>query len=78
MRNPPGSDVVLSPVGPIEDRCRTSPRPVGDRSRMTSPTHPTAGVPVSRPLIGVTMDLVDDQARLRRTYLRAIAAAGGI
>jgi putative glutamine amidotransferase len=45
---------------------------------MTSPTHPTAGVPVSRPLIGVTMDLVDDQARLRRTYLRAIAAAGGI
>jgi putative glutamine amidotransferase len=31
-----------------------------------------------RPLIGVTMDLVDDQARLRRPYLRAIEAAGGI
>jgi putative glutamine amidotransferase len=26
----------------------------------------------------VTMDLVDDQARLRRPYLRAIAAAGGV
>ncbi len=30
-----------------------------------------------KPLIGITCDLVDDQVRLRRTYLRAIVASGG-
>ncbi len=38
---------------------------------------PPATIQARGPLIGVTMDLVDDQARIRRTYLRAIAAAGG-
>ena len=30
------------------------------------------------PLVGVTADLVDDQVRLRRTYLRELAACGAI
>jgi len=42
------------------------------------PTTANDRVQLRRPLIGVTMDLVDDQARLRRPYLRAIEAAGGI
>lgn len=31
-----------------------------------------------KPLIGITCDLVDDQVRLRRTYVRAVSACGGI
>ena len=31
-----------------------------------------------KPLIGITCDLVEDQARLRRTHIRAVAACGGI
>jgi putative glutamine amidotransferase len=42
----------------------------------STPLHPASGRGL--PLIGVTMDLVDDQARLRRPYLRAIESAGGI
>lgn len=37
-----------------------------------------ASSPPFRPLVGVTCDLVDDQARLRRTYFRSIEAAGGV
>lgn len=37
-----------------------------------------ASPPPFRPLVGVTCDLVDDQARLRRTYFRSIEAAGGV
>lgn len=43
------------------------------------PSPPTdASPPPFRPLVGVTCDLVDDQARLRRTYFRSIQAAGGV
>ncbi len=45
---------------------------------MSSPPTPNPESRPARPLIGVTMDLVEDQARLRRPYLRAIEAAGGI
>lgn len=45
---------------------------------MTTPTPPLIPPHAGRPLVGVTMDLVDDQARLRRTYLRAVHAAGGL
>ena len=31
-----------------------------------------------KPLIGITCDLVEDQIRVRRTYMRAVSACGGI
>ena len=43
----------------------------------TSPLSESSAVD-PRPLVGVTCDLVDDQARVRRPYFRAIEAAGGI
>ncbi len=54
------------------------PRPSGARSRMPQRRPLQPDTRRQHPLIGVTMDLVDDQARLRRPYLRAIKAAGGI
>ncbi|MAC20049.1 MAG: gamma-glutamyl-gamma-aminobutyrate hydrolase [Phycisphaerae bacterium] len=38
----------------------------------------TSPKPNRPPLIGVTADLVDDQVRLRRTYLRELTACGAI
>lgn len=39
---------------------------------------PESSTTAGRPLVGVTCDLVEDQARIRRPYFRAIEAAGGI
>jgi putative glutamine amidotransferase len=69
----------LDPSRSIESKIGVvSPPPPGDRSRMPTRQASQADNRPSRPLIGVTMDLVEDQARLRRPYLRAIEAAGGI
>ena len=59
-----------------------SPRSLG--SLRTGTTHPSGSLDqtmtttIDKPRIGITCDLVEDQLRLRRTYVRAVIACGGI